>query len=375
MDQEPTQDVMPGPARFGFAQLTPTGSGALATIRIQGPGAVNVVATRIRARSGRPFDNDPADRPLLRSFGKPPGEPVVLHRRVDDSVEIHCHGGTAAVERIKHHLASAGGQANGWQEWIRDQEADPIAAEARIAMAHARTERTAAILLDQYAGAFRRAMEKIERLISAGKKPAALEQIQTLLARAEVGRHLTNPWRIVLAGHPNVGKSSLLNALLGYERAIVHATAGTTRDVLTATTAIDGWPVELVDTAGLPRMGRHPPDDAVLEQGLALTEKQIAASDLLVLVFDRSKPLSDDQQQWLRDWPRALPVDNKSDLPRAAGPRPMALETSALHGAGLAELLLAIAQCLVPEPPPPGAAVPFIESQCCQLREMAVRML
>lgn len=362
---------MPGPNWFRFAQLTPPGSGALATIRIQGPGALNAVATQIRARSGRPFDKDPADRPLLGSFGKPPGEPVVLHRCVDGAVEIHCHGGTAAVERTKQHLAGAGGQANGWQEWIRGQDADPIAAKARIAMAYARTERTAAILLDQYGGAFRRVMGEIARLVSAGKKAAALEQIQTLLARAEVGRHLTSPWRVVLAGRPNVGKSSLLNALLGYERAVVHSTAGTTRDVLTATTAIDGWPVELVDTAGLPRPGQNPPDDAVLEQGLTLAREQMAASDLLVLVFDRSELFSADQRQWLREWPRALRVDNKSDQPRAAGPRPLALETSALHGAGLAELLHAIAHRLVPEPPPPGAAVPFLESQCCQLREMA----
>src|SRR4029453_3197945 len=79
----------------------------------------------------------------------------------------------------------------------------------------------------------------------------AVELLGAVLEFAELGQHLTAPWRVVLAGPPNVGKSSLINALAGYQRTIVSHVPGTTRDVVTTTTAIDGWPVELADTAGL----------------------------------------------------------------------------------------------------------------------------
>src|SRR6185503_7750192 len=109
-----------------------------------------------------------------------------------------------------------------------------------------------------------------------------------LLALAEVGLHLTTPWRVVFAGPPNVGKSSLVNALLGYPRAIVYDQPGTTRDVLTASTAFDGWPFELRDTAGL-RDGISL--DSVEVEGVARARAQIATADLVVFVHDRSAGL------------------------------------------------------------------------------------
>lgn len=365
---------MLAPNSASFARLSPLGRGAIATLRIDGPAAVAAVAVHVRLQSGGAFNECPVDRPLLGLFGEEPGEPVVLHRRDEGAVEIHCHGGMAAIERIGYALAATGAQAAVWEDWVRSQEADSIAAEARIAMGHARTERTAAILLDQYGGALRRATIEIERLIAAGKKAAARERVDALLARVNVGRHLVHPWRVVLAGKPNVGKSSLLNALVGYERAIVHPIAGTTRDILTATTAIEGWPVELVDTAGLSPQEQHPGDQSVLDRGITLGKEAITGSDLLVLIFDRSVPLSAKEHQRLRDWPHALRIDNKSDLPRAPGPRPPALAVSAVKGAGLADLLRAIVERLVPDPPLAGAAVPFSENQYSQLRILADRV-
>jgi tRNA modification GTPase len=93
---------------------------------------------------------------------------------------------------------------------------------------------------------------------------------------------------VVIAGPPNVGKSSLINALLGYQRAIVFDQPGTTRDVLTATTAIDGWPVELADTAGI-REG----DDAIETEGVARALAEIRAADLVVEVWDASQETGD----------------------------------------------------------------------------------
>ena len=96
-----------------------------------------------------------------------------------------------------------------------------------------------------------------------------------------IGRHLTRPWQVVLTGPPNTGKSSLLNAILGYSRAIVDPTAGTTRDVVTAVTALDGWPVEISDTAGI-----RATNAAVEQAGIRLAEQRIADADLVVLVLD-----------------------------------------------------------------------------------------
>ncbi len=92
----------------------------------------------------------------------------------------------------------------------------------------------------------------------------------------------------MVAGRPNVGKSRLLNALAGYERAIVDPTPGTTRDVVTVRTALDGWPVELADTAGL-----RDSDDAIESAGIALARARQADADLTLLVLDRSEPLTE----------------------------------------------------------------------------------
>ncbi|MBC8876190.1 MAG: 50S ribosome-binding GTPase [Planctomycetes bacterium] len=162
-------------------------------------------------------------------------------------------------------------------------EETPIAAEARIALAAARTERTAAILLAQYRGALEAELTAIVALLENEETDAAADRLRRLERYADFGKHLTTPWRVVLTGHANVGKSSLINAILGYERSIVFEQPGTTRDVVTATTAIDGWPVELADTAGLREGG-----DAVESAGVRLARERLAAADVVVAVFDRT---------------------------------------------------------------------------------------
>ena len=104
-----------------------------------------------------------------------------------------------------------------------------------------------------------------------------------MLQFRDLGLHLTTPWRVVLAGAPNVGKSSLMNAIAGYQRAIVSPTPGTTRDVVTVTTAIDGWPVQLADTAGL-----RETQDELESAGVALADAAIGEADLVIVVSDAS---------------------------------------------------------------------------------------
>ena len=120
---------------------------------------------------------------------------------------------------------------------------------------------------------------------------------------------------------PNVGKSSLINAIAGYQRAIVHDSPGTTRDIVGVQTAMGGWPVEISDTAGLREAG-----ETIERVGIDLARQKILAADLIVLVFDRSLPWSDQDQALVDCYPVALLIHNKSDLPRAAGQRPSGLE-------------------------------------------------
>jgi tRNA modification GTPase len=154
-----------------------------------------------------------------------------------------------------------------------------------------------------------------------------------------------------------VGKSSLINGLLGYRRAIVYEQAGTTRDAVTATTALDGWPAELIDTAGL-RASR----DEVERAGVELARQRIEQADLVIFVSDASQPWCRDDDALAESLSDPLVVHNKCDLPPAGG-RPQGLATSALTKEGLDELIAAIGRRLVPNPPERLAAVPFTQRQ------------
>ena len=385
--------------------LTPPGRGAIATVRVEGPGALDRLRPWVCRPSGQPVEDFPTDRPLLVRFGPAPAEEVVLRCFGPQTVEIHCHGGQAAVGRIQSVLAQSGCQVLDWKTWLAGKTAEPIAKEAIFSLANALTERTAAILLDQLHGALAAAVRKILHALESEEMGLAGEQLGVLLDRAALGEHLTTPWQVVLVGRPNVGKSSLLNALLGYSRAIVHPQPGTTRDVVTATTALDGWPVQLVDTAGW-RQSADPLEQA----GIRLARQQVQQADLVLVVADLSQPWTDTDDAFCLAFPRALVVHNKCDLlgrsvpivpsgPRASqgetasepteglaalleataggaweeisvphGTRPSGLWLSALTGQGLPPLIQAMTRRLVPDPPPPGSAVPFTDRQIQLLR-------
>ncbi len=358
---------MPDCSSLHVVQLTPPGRGAVATLLIEGGGAEEMVQQRFQAKSGRPLASHPQDRLIfgyLTLLAGAPREEVVVRRHSPESVEIHCHGGLAAVRQIEQVFLDMGARIVSWQEWTFRHQADPITAAAQVALANARTERTARILLDQHQGALRRAIEDVRRALHLQDGTTALRQLEALLAHAHTGLHLVTPWRVVLAGPPNVGKSSLINALLGYRRAIVHPTPGTTRDAVTAITAMEGWPIELSDTAGL-----RTSDEAVEQAGIAIAQRRLASADLVVLVFDQSQPWSHVHSQLAAVWPKAVVLANKADLPSvSAASCPAELATSAKTGQGVERLIHTIAQRLVPVVPPGGAAVPFTGEQVAWLR-------
>jgi tRNA modification GTPase len=347
-----------------IARLTPPGRGAVATVALEGPNALAVLETLVRPAAGPPWRDRSVGRPGLGYFGPEPAEEVVIFLRNARSAEIHCHGGEMAIGRILGRLAESGCRTVSWQDWIARHAPDPIAAAAHLALADARTLRVAAILLDQAGGALGRELLTICDWLARKNAEDALRRIDALLGRAEVGRHLVEPWRVVLTGPPNVGKSSLVNALAGYPRAIVHPSPGTTRDVVTLNTALDGWPVEISDTAGW-WASDHPLDIASMESA----ERQLAQADLAILVFDSSQPWSESDQRLCARYARALVVLNKADLPVFPDcRRPSGWPTSARTGQGVAELAEGIAHQLIGEPPPPGSGVPFVSAQIAALR-------
>lgn len=346
--------------------LTPEERGAVATVLVTGPLASEAVGRFFHPAAGQSLAETAIGRIRFGRWRNDPGEDLVVCRRADDEIEIHCHGGVVAMQAIVAALVSAGCQAIDWRQWQRRTEAGAIEADAFEDLTRATTLRAAAVLVDQWQGALRQELAVIVSLLQAAT-PSSLAEAQKRLAaleaRAALGRHLVHPFRIVLAGPPNAGKSSLINALVGYQRAIVHHQPGTTRDIVTAHTALAGWAVELADTAGLRNA-----DDPLETSGVRLAEQRLAAADLRILVFDRSRPWNAEQQALLDAWPAALVVHNKSDLPEA-GPRPAGLATSALANLGVQELQNDIVRRLVPDPPATGMAVPFRESQSSAVRE------
>lgn len=347
--------------------LTPPGTGAIATLAVRGPDAWALARALFRPRSasGRLLPDAPEEGRLwLGQFGADVADEVVLTVKATQPlpwVEIHCHGGREVVGQLLAALAERGATVCDGAEFLRATTNDALQALAAEALARAPTTRTAALLLDQYHGALRRALDALHETT-----PAFVERLAALAKYAPLGRHLVEPWRLVLAGPVNVGKSSLLNAIAGYQRSIVAATPGTTRDVVTLHTALDGWPVEMADTAGL----REGPEE-LESQGIERARRAAAEADLVVWLLDASSPTALDATLP----PGALPVINKVDLPsaweldRVAG----AVCVSARTGEGLGELCQAISRRLVPEPPPPGAALPFTPWLADRIEQAAAR--
>jgi tRNA modification GTPase len=285
----------------------------------------------------------------------------------DAEVEIQCHGGPAAVALVVDALEGIGVSRRPAEEWLAAQQASPLSVLAAHDVSSAETDRTARHLLAQARGALDAELEAIRTRIRDA--PAeAIERLETLIERAAVGLHLVSGWRIALAGRPNVGKSRLLNALAGYGRAIVSPTPGTTRDVVTARLALDGWPVEIADTAGL--RVTHDPIEA---GGVTRARSRHGGADLVLLILDQSEPLTETDRGLLAEYANAVIVCNKSDLAAAWEPGASWGEVrriSAERGDGLDALVATLSRTLVPRPPRVGDAIPFRADQRAQLGDV-----
>ncbi len=328
-----------------YAQLTAPGRGAVASILISG--------TDLPARLGGLF-RPASGRELSRCFSldiiygrwfdqETPGEDLIVCPLTDSFAEIHCHAGDAAVSAIVKSLEAHGFRAATAHEISEIRQVSPWQFDTEQALQSATTERTSLLLLELL-NSIDDSIEYLANLI--GSEPRnAVKQLNEILKRREFGIHLTEPWKVVLCGKPNVGKSSLINAIVGFDRVIVHETAGTTRDVVEQLTAIDGWPVQLKDTAGL-----RVSSDEIEVQGVRKARHEIQNADLVLLVTDATENEQPDAEVLEQKPGACLVVVNKSDLVANRVPVPNEIWTSATTGHGLDKLVNEIGIRLVFNP-------------------------
>lgn len=356
-----------------LACLTPPGQGAIATLAVRGPRAWSVTRELFQQSGAGQLPEGP--RPGQFQLGwlgdRAKGaadEVVLLVKQVQPLpwLELHCHGGVEVVRLLQEHFEGRGVITVAWPEFERHRL--PVwQVAAQEALVEAPTVKTAAIALDQWHGAFAQSIAQCTAAWQARDRDGARRRFERVHSLVGVGRHLVRPWRVVLAGAPNVGKSSLSNALAGYARSVVAPTPGTTRDVVTTSIALDGWPIELADTAGL-----RAASDALEQKGTERAQAVIASADLCLWMVDGSSTpsLKDGRSDQL------LTVINKVDLPPAWDweTMPGAVRVSAKTSTGLTELCQRIVERLVPRPPEPGEAVPYTESMCVTMEAIAAAL-
>ena len=355
------------PANPTCCLLTNSGRGAIAVVGLVGE------ATAVAELNNKLFDpigsrsfQDLVDRTnqvIFYGQWKSTAEDLVVVK-TDYGFEIHCHGGDAASAAIIDDLNQTGCESMSQQQW-RLMQSDRWRSETEAAICAAATVRTANLLL-QVLQNQPASLSNLLAQIKTRKIPEAIDSIQQALTWGEFGSNLTQPRSLVFCGQPNVGKSSLVNAIAGFQRAIVNSQAGTTRDVLSQSTAIDGWPVDLKDTAGL-----RASQDRIEALGIEKAKQEIAKSQIRCLVFscEDFQPADEADAQTLATHRRLLEqldpqmlVFNKSDLvpdfepPTElgfAGPTLVvsAANASTTDNAGLQSLVDCIANSLAPELP------------------------
>lgn len=364
-----------------IVRLTPRGRGAVAVLRLEGAGALETLAPFFVRR-----EDDANAVEGIREIGRirygrwrrtvgrsdVPAEDVVLCQVEPQVVEIHCHGGEQAPSAIVASLVESGRAVLiEAREAVAKAFPDEGKREAFLQLQRATAPTAARILWDQFQGAWPRLYERLrETIASDADADAALAETRRLIERAlgfeTLGRRLFEPWKIVLAGLPNVGKSSLVNRLVGYERAIAFDQPGTTRDVLVVRSVLAGLPVEFSDTAGLRKAS-----DELESAGIARTRAALARADLVLLLADASAPWSPENEDLLATASSAVIVHHKSDLALAISPdRPSGIAVSSLTGDGVDELLERIIRAIAPRLPQPGEAVPIVREQVDSLRRL-----
>lgn len=369
------------------AIATPPGEGGVAIIRISGNQALDIAETvfskpirhlathtahfgHIRNHEGRRID----DVLLLLMLGQ-------RSFTGEDTVEVHCHGGSMMTRRVLEVIIQAGARAAlpgefSFKSFINGK-IDLSQAEAIQELICAKNDRALDAATQQLQGAlskkimgFQQQLTTIAAILEAwvdfpeeGLEFATMEEIcdelkatiSDMLKLADTfhdGRLLKEGISLCLIGSPNVGKSSLMNALLDKERAIVSQTPGTTRDILEDHVRFNGVNLRLIDTAGI-----RDSDEAIEQEGIRRTRETMKQADLILLVFDATQELTTSDQELLQQVPKkkTLLVWNKIDLPYQKLPEldfPHQVTISAKHKQGIDDLKAKVDKIIWEDGPP-----------------------
>ncbi|MGI9266720.1 MAG: tRNA uridine-5-carboxymethylaminomethyl(34) synthesis GTPase MnmE [Akkermansiaceae bacterium] len=357
------------------AIASPPGMGAVSVIRLSGARAFKIAISVVRGevlpkprRVGlRSIQDDTGrviDEGLLITF-EGPGSYTG-----EDVVEFTGHGGVMVTRRVLERFVEAGaipaGPGEFTQRAFMNGRMDLTQAEAVMDLISAQTSLALRSANEQLDGRLGRTCENIRaKLLGATahleafidfpeedidpEVGAALcrtlsEQsasIAGLLSTADQGRILREGVRTVIFGKPNVGKSSLLNRLLGYQRAIVSSKEGTTRDTIEEVVNLRGIPLRLIDTAGV-----RESSDEIEQEGIAMTHGQLARADLVLVIWDLSESFVDSAEVSIPDGARRLDILNKSDLEDVSWAGAKGLRISCESGSGFEDLESAISKLL-----------------------------
>lgn len=334
------------------AIATALSDSGIGIIRISGPDAVEIADRIYRSKGGTVKLKDAKSHTIHYGFivdGKS-GEvldevlvSVMLAPKTytaEDTVEIHCHGGVFIMQRILEEVLRAGAVNAEPGEFTKraflNGRIDLSEAEAVMDVIHSQSELALKTSLSQLKGSVSKKIADIRAKVlyeiafieSAlddpehisleeyperldGKVSGLIEEVKVLLSTADSGRIIKEGIKTVIVGKPNAGKSSLLNYLLGEDKAIVTEIAGTTRDVLEETVRVNGIPLCIIDTAGI-----RSTEDFVEKIGVEKAKKYASSADLILYVVDSSVPLdeSDREIMELIGFKKYIVLFNKTDL-------------------------------------------------------------
>lgn len=365
------------------ASATPLGESAVGMVRLSGPGCLKIAAGFLRWSSELPArtatlakayaDGRLLDSVVLTYF------PAPNSYTGEDLLEISAHGSPYVIAKLLERSFAFGARAAEPGEFTQraylNGRLDLAQAEAVCGLIQARTRLAHRAAVDQLEGGLSARVEALrsELLDVLAHVEAALDhpdeelsvaaadellmridglrgELKTLAGTHRFGRLLSDGARIAIVGRPNVGKSSLLNSLLGRERAIVSDVPGTTRDTLEEWADLDGLKALFIDTAGL----REKSLDPIEQAGMERTRRALASCDLALVVLDRSNPLEEGDRRILEQLPNdrpAIVVFNKSDLPDRIGNALSGwsreqVSVSALNASGVSQLVDTIRRSL-----------------------------
>ena len=359
------------------ALATAPGEGAIAIVRLTGPESLTI-ADRIFRGKGAPPSQRPAQSFLHGHIISDKGvadEVILLIYRAphsytrEDAIEIQGHGGSAAAQRLLRTALEAGARMAEPGEFTKraflSGRIDLLQAEAVLDLIRARSDRAAEAALEQLNGSLSKAFNELYDLtlalaanleatldFSEDEMPATVmtDVITRHLSLETEFKHLLDSWNeghllregalVVISGKPNVGKSTLLNALLGKDRAIVTPIAGTTRDTIEEQIVINGFFVRIIDTAGL----RETPCE-IEKAGVSRALKAIMHSDCNIYIINGTVGLDDEDMVMLKSMPinKTIIAFNKCDdtlfkTSQSYPPNWSQISISAKNGMGL-ELL------------------------------------